>query len=386
MIEFKSSLLKNIFYITFALLAIVGIFLVVTAYLNPSSAMGLLQIIMFQFFCTFLPLLVLVLALTKPTLKNTSGKKGRAGIWIPVLTFAILGGLAVGLMTLQSNGRCTRLEPGGALWDCDFSGMDLSGSDLKGADMARISLVGANLSGSDLSGAILENSNLSGSDLSSANLNGANLFQANLDGTNLSGTSLDGTTLQLASLVNAQGLSTQALANLESWNGLRLESEDEMLATLWPVCSGQGVEQAADYLPGQQLNSIILIMGEGKSHELSSGALWGSYWISESVSNTELVACLSLERVEIDQCTYDDGVTFARLMQREDISIFEAKTGKLVMQLSIEGPRPNNCPPKVVAGGDYADMVGEHPGGRAIIDALAPFVNEAGVLPPLNAP
>jgi len=382
MIEFKSSRLKKFFYITFALLAIVGIFLVVTAYLNPSSAMGLMQIIMFQFVCIFLPLLALVFALTKPTF----GKKVRAGIWIPVLTFAILAGLAVGLMALQSNGRCTRLEPGGALWDCDFSGMDLSGSDLKGADMARISLVGANLSGSDLSGAILENSNLSGSDLSSANLNGANLFQANLDGANLSGTSLDGTTLQLASLVNAQGLSTEALANLESWNGLRLESEDEMRAKLWPVCSGQGVEQAADYLPGQQLNSIILIMGEGKSHELSSGALWGSYWISESVSNTELVACLSLEKVGIDQCTYDDGVTFARLMQRENISIFEAKTGKLVKQISIEGPRPSICPAEIVAGGDYPDIVGDSPSGRSIIDALAPFVNEDGVSPPLNAP
>lgn len=386
MIEFKSSLLRKIFYIIFAFLALVGLFLVVTAYLNPSSAMGLMQIIMFQFFCIFLPLLALVLALTKPTLRNTNGKKGRAGIWIPVLTFAILAGLAVGLMALQSNGRCTRLEAGAALWDCDFSGMDLAGSDLKGADMARISLVGANLSGSDLSGANLENSNLSGSNLSAANLNGANLFQANLDGANLSGTALDGTTLQLASLVGAQGLSTQALADLESWNGLRLESEDEMLARLWPVCSGQEVEQAADYLPGQQLNSIFLITGEGKSHELASGALWGSYWIAESVSNTELVACLTLERVGIDQCTYDDGVSFARLVQREDISIFEAKTGTLVLQISIEGPRPNNCPPEVVAGGDYADMVGEHPGGRAIMDALAPLVNEAGDLPPLNAP
>src|SRR3972149_8295731 len=112
MIEFKSSLLRKIFYIIFAFLALVGLFLVVTAYLNPSSAMGLLQIIMFQFFCIFLPLLVLVLALTKPTLKNTSGKKGRAGIWIPVLTFAILAGLAVGGLAVPPNRPRTPPEAG----------------------------------------------------------------------------------------------------------------------------------------------------------------------------------------------------------------------------------------------------------------------------------
>src|SRR3990172_90341 len=99
MIEFKSSLFWKIFYIIFAFLALVGLFLVVTAYLNPSSAMGLMQIIMFQFICIFLPLLLLVFALTKPTLKNTTGKKVRAGIWIPVLTFVLMAVLAVGLMT-----------------------------------------------------------------------------------------------------------------------------------------------------------------------------------------------------------------------------------------------------------------------------------------------
>ncbi len=232
MIEFKSNLLRNIFYAIFVLLAILGIFMVVMAYINPSSAMGLMQIILFQFFCIFAPLLLLILVFTKPTLKNNSGKKGRAGIWIPVVTFLVMAALAVAFTTLQSKDRCTHLEPGGALWDCDFSGMDLSGFDLAGADMARISLVGANLSGTDLSGANLQNSNLSGSDLSSANLNGANLFQANLDTTNLSGTLLDGAILQLASAVHSQGLSQEALANLESWNGLRLESEDEMLAAL----------------------------------------------------------------------------------------------------------------------------------------------------------
>ncbi len=131
---------------------------------------------------------------------------------------------------------------------------------------------------------------------------------------------------------------------------------------------------------------MVLITGEGKSHELSSGALWGTYWISESVSNTELVACITLERVVIDQCTYDDGVTFARIMQRDQISIFEAKTGNLLEQISLDGPRPNMCPVEKVAGGDYRDLVGEAPGGKSIMDALAPFVNETGELPPLAAP
>jgi hypothetical protein len=388
MIQFKNKTVKIVFYVIFSLLTTIFSFMVLMAFIQPASNMGIGNIVMTMLFVYLPPLLLLILIFTRPTpRKNKPEKKTRMGIWIPISTFLFLSLLSALLMTIQSGSRCKIISPGGNLWDCDFAGMDLSGRDLQGANMERIDLTGANLSGADLSGAKLSNAELPGVDLSNANLSDAILIQAKVDSADLSGVVLEGANLKLASLVNVKGLTDKSLANLSDWSGLLLQDEDEMLALLFPVCSGKAVATAAEYMPDKYANSMILIDSEGKMDDRAGGeGVWGTYWLPESVSNTELVACFSeAQKIGVGTCTYDDGTSIERYMQRVQISIYAAKTGELIETITLDGPRPTTCPEKIVAG-DEPDYVGDPPYGKTIINTLRPFINESGELPPLNLP
>jgi len=389
MIQFKNKTAKIVFYVIFSLLTVIFSFLVVMAYINPSSNLGIFPIVMTMFFVYMLPSLVLILVFTRPTpRKNKPDKKTRVGKWIPISAFLFLSIVSVILLTINSQSRCQEISPNGKLWKCDFAGMDLSGRDLKGANMEQINLKGANLRGADLSGTNLSNADLPGADLSNADLSDAILFQAKLDGADLSGAVLERANLMLASLVNVKGLSDESLANLSDWRALKLQDEDEMLALLFPVCSGKAVASAAEYMPNKYANSIMLIDSEGKKHDMAGvQGVWDTYWLSESVSNTELVACFSeAQKIGVGTCTYDDGTSLERYMQRVDILIYAAKTGELIETITLDGPRPTSCPEKKVAGGEQPDYVGDPPYGKTIIENLRPFVNEGGELPPLNLP
>jgi hypothetical protein len=388
MVQFKNKTVKIVFYVIFSLLTIIFGFMVLMAFIQPASNMGIGNIVMTMLFVYLLPLLLLIQIFTRPTpRKNKPDKKTRLGIWIPISAFLFLSLLSALLMTIQSGNRCKIISPGGNLWDCDFAGMDLSGRDLQGANMERIDLTGANLSGADLSGVNLSNANLPGIDLSNVDLSNAILFQAKVDGADLSGAVLEGANLQLASLVNVKGLTDESLANLGDWRGLRLQDEDELLALLFPVCSGKAVSTAAEYMPDKYANSMMLIDSEGEMHALAGGeGVWGTYWLPESVSNTELVACFAeAQKIGVGTCTYDDGTSMERYMQRVEISIYAAKTGELINTISLDGPRPTACPEKIVAG-DEPDYVGDPPYGKTVVDTLRPFINEGGELPPLNLP
>ncbi len=389
MIQFKNKTVKILFYVIFSLLTIIFSFMVLMSFIRPSSNMGIGEIVMTMLFVYLLPLLLLILIFTRPTLrKNKPDKKTRMGIWIPISAFLFLSLLSALLMTIQSGSRCKDISPSGQLWDCDFTGMDLSGRDLQEANMERIDLTGANLSGADLSGANLSNADLPGVDLSNADLSDAILFQAKVDGADLSGAVLDGANLQLASLVNVKGLTDESLANLSNWKGLLLQDEDEMLALLFPVCSGKAVSTAAEYMPNKYANSMMPIDSKGEKHDLAAlEGVWGTYWLPESVSNTELVACFAeAQKINVGTCKYDDGTSIERYMQRLVISIYAARTGELIDAITLDGPRPTTCPEKKVAGGEQPDYLGDPPYGRTIIDTLRPFINEVGELPPLNLP
>jgi len=363
--------------------------MVLMAYFNPSSSMGIFPIVMTMFLVYLLPSLLLILVFTHPTpRKNNPDKKTRMGMWIPIFSFIFLSLLSALLMTILSGSRCKKIGPGGNLWNCDFAGMDLSGRDLKGANMEQINLMGANLSGTDLSDAKLNGADLLDVNFSNADLTDANLRMAELDGADLSGTVLDGVNLMWASLVNVKGLSEESLANLSNWKGMLLQDEDEMLTQLYPVCSGKAVERAAEYMPEKYASSMMLINSEGKKHDLAGVAgIWDTYWLPESVTNTELVACFAeAQKIGVGTCSYDDGTSINRYMQRIDIFIYIAKTGELLDTISLDGPRPNNCPQKKVAGGERPDYVGDPPYGKTIIENLRPFINEGGELPALNLP
>ena len=100
----------------------------------------------------------------------------------------------------QPTDRCSNLNPGALLMNCDLHEMDLSkknlggadlggadlgGADLRGADLRYVSLRGADLGGADLRYADLRGADLGGADLRWATLTGADLRYADLGGADL---------------------------------------------------------------------------------------------------------------------------------------------------------------------------------------------------------
>jgi len=386
MIKFKNKTFKIIFYVVYALLTLINLLMVINAYVEPSSSMGLLLIIFMQIQCLLLPLLLLIFLFTHPTPhKKRADKMVRLGVWIPISTFLALSVLASVLMAFLTGNRCEDIGPNGKLWGCDFEGADLSGVDLSEADMSEINLSGANLSGSNLSGAELSRANLTNSNLAGADLSDARMFNATLDGADLSNAVLDGAGLSGASLIGVTGLTDESLANLEQWEGMLLQSEDQILAELWQVCKGIGIENAAAYDSDLGATSIVLITDVGERHPTTEYV--PRNWWPASVSNAELVACFdSPYRVAKGTCTYDDGTSWDRYSQRIDISIFIARTGDLLEKITLEGPAPGACPENIVAGGERPEDLGDAPYGVQIIEALTPFAHEGGDLHPPRLP
>ncbi len=386
MIEFKNRVVKIIFYVIFSLLTLLSVFVVYTAFAQPSSMMGLPYLIFFLVVFLLLPSLLMIRLFTNPTPHKTrADKQTRAGKWIPISTFLVLGVLATVLMTTLKGSRCEAVGPEAALWDCDFAGADLSNMDLHGSDMSHIDLSSADLSGSDLSGGDLSGADLSSSVLVGANISDAELSNAKLDGADLSDAILDGASLKLASLIGVTGLTDESLANLAEWDGMLLQSEEEIYAQLRQVCEGMSVESAAEYDPFQGATSILLITDEGERHPTTASV--PGFWRPESASNTELVACFSEpSRVAWSTCTYDDGTSFDRYSQRIEISVFIARTGELLDMITLEGPSPRTCPEEIIAGSEPRDYLGDAPYGAQIIDALTLLMHEGGDLHPPRLP
>ena len=209
------------------------------------------------------------------------------------------------------------------------------------------------------------------------------MSNATLDGADLSNAILDGARLNGASLVGVTGLTAESLATLEQWDGMLLQSEEEILAQLWQVCEGKGVERAAAYDPDQGATSILLITDQGKKYPTT-----GSWWPA-SVSNAELVACLDGPYTAfLESCTYVGGSTISRRLQRIDISIFVARTGELLRTITLDGTWPSACPEEIIVADDKrpefrSGSLGAAPSGSQIIEALIPFMHKGG---PLHAP
>jgi len=385
-IQFKHKTVKIAFYIIFSLLSVISLFMVLMSFFNPTPGLGIFPVVMFMLFVYLLPSLLLILLFTHPTpLKRNPEKKARQGKWLPIASFIFLSLLSVLLITIDSGRRCKVIGPEGQLWGCDFAGMDLSGRDLHAANMERIDLSGADLSGSDLSDTKLNGADLQKVNLTDADLSDSDLQMADLSGADLTGAILDGASLQWAQLIDVQGLTQDMLSSLGNWKGVLLQTDEQMAAELLPVCAGQPVASASDDLAVQYQYSMMLITAEGEPHELMDR--FALDWLPESVSNTELVACFSeVQKIAVGTCSYDDGTSFNRYMQRVEISIYVARTAELLDTLTLEGPRPDSCPPDVVAGGDYPDRIGDPPYNKTIIDALSPYINEGGELPPLRIP
>jgi uncharacterized protein YjbI with pentapeptide repeats len=299
----------------------------------------------------------------------------------------VLSVVATVLMIIQSVNRSANVGPEGKLWECDFAGADLSNMNLQESEMMGINLNSANLSGSNLTGANLGGADLSNSILAGADLSDANLYAAKLDGANLTNTVLDGASLNEASLIDVMGLTNEPLANLSKWEGMLLQSEDEILAQLWQVCEGIGVKNAALYDSDQGATSIIAITDKGEKYR-NSGYFPQNWWPA-SVSNAELVACVEGPyNVTIETFTYDDGTIIKRISRLVDISIFIASTGEQLEKITLEGSPQNHCPQVVPATSDEYEYeyYGDAPTGSQVIEVLTPFLHDGGDLHPPRIP
>ena len=91
------------------------------------------------------------------------------------------------------------------------------------------------------------------------------------------------------------------------------------------VCSGQGVQGAAEYTGGRGPHTTVVLGPSGGLYESPRGL--GPGWNPSSVADTELVLCVSEETAETPLCP--DGSRLVDIAGRE-AELFEARTGRLV--------------------------------------------------------
>ena len=96
---------------------------------------------------------------------------------------------------------------------------------------------------------------------------------------------------------------------------------------LAPVCSGQGVQEAAEYTGGSGPHTTVVLDSSGRLYESVRG--FGSGWNPGSVADTELVLCVREETTESPLCP--DGSRLDNVAGRY-ADLFEARTGRLIQR------------------------------------------------------
>ncbi len=97
------------------------------------------------------------------------------------------------------------------------------------------------------------------------------------------------------------------------------------------VCEGNRAEDAASYLPGKVFHPVIIYPDK---YRIPADAM------PERVSELELVACISSEETIMGNYRYERDHFCISKKETLTISIFEAKTGKLVNRFRLYGPTP----------------------------------------------
>lgn len=241
----------------------------------------------------------------------------------------------------------------------NLAGANLSGIDLSGNYLKEAILTDTDLSGADLSGSDLEMANFDGADLSNADLSGANLLGATFVGARLNGASLDDADLYAADFtgadlsdtdfthaktdgsifedviaVNAIGLPDDVVAMVQAQSG------DTFLSNFNDVCNGEGGNMEAAAYDPSTVSPLILINENGEN--LTSNL--PLEWISTSVDQTEVVACLSLESTRlIETCAYSGGSDIERYKYYYTVTVYQAQTGRPLSEKVFPGSLPREC-------------------------------------------
>ncbi len=163
----------------------------------------------------------------------------------------------------------------------------------------------------------------------------------------------------------------------------RSKARYETKHALEGVCVGDGasVPEAAAYAQTSGLHPVMYVEKSGLGNWLSSYNYHPpAGWLSEEPVDTELVACLEEEQVEIERCPYTlqngDSAVLVRLQWRTVVTLREARTGKVVAASeTIAGEPPRACQEsEQFTEGDLTEFIsGERPEGG--VEAwLEPYV------------
>jgi len=150
-----------------------------------------------------------------------------------------------------------------------------------------------------------------------------------------------------------------------------------MEATFQSVCTGgTGVDEAATYVPTSGLHPAFFMYATHPSDDAPAyytiqPYLNDKYW-ADSVGEIELIVCqIEIDSAVVELCRYTDGTGIARVRDRLQVTLVEAKTGEQVIDDVVLGRDPADCP-SAKSGGSRA-IHGTVRGG-AVDDVVLPYI------------
>jgi len=145
---------------------------------------------------------------------------------------------------------------------------------------------------------------------------------------------------------------------------------DLLIDTFSTVSDGQGVPDAAEYIPGPGLHPIIPLRLNGQRHTWTNKIPEG--WRSENVSDTELVVLMSVQiEVAIEVVRYV-GPDISRYQYHVDVVLRAAKTGEIIDSTTIYGTEPREC--RQSEDYDLTELHGDKVPFSDLSDWLEPYV------------
>lgn len=145
----------------------------------------------------------------------------------------------------------------------------------------------------------------------------------------------------------------------------KFTTKADVCALYWQVCDGNGLDNAADYPGNKSIHPIIICGIEINIPE---------DWRPLSDSETELVACISIGNIVVQQCSYNNGGTFTRYQKKCEINLHEAKTGNKVNSTVLFGGNPSRCPD--ILNGMSGQNYGSNVTDERIIDWLSQYIEK----------
>jgi len=294
---------------------------------------------------------------------RTSGRLGLSAL--ANFALAIIPLLLIGIKSIDAvnyASACKKIGPNAPLQYCNLSNQDLRQANLSGANLANAQLNGTNLQNANLSEA-----NLTNADLSNAILTNANLENVVLDSAKMQNV-IGMTDIQLAKILN---VTIDMLSTTLSKKNIPLESRESIFNEIKGACQGIGVTEASVYMSNDSFHPVLLLGNTNFSVEKN--------WEPMALRFIEFVVCTGEEKVlTIETCNYiehpsEQHVTIKRFAYQQEFTLVAAKTGTTLVEQSISGALPGECPN--TATGGVGDISGEKVSSSDVEKWLAGFVN-----------